>query len=146
MKKLIFAVSVLCLSLTANASYFQEHCSNAARTVAVSSGHSKNQVALTEQIDGDDGRSVKPVLLDFHDVAVDDVETRELEQESKKFCHKDRAEGYATWRTLAYKKAVIRKHDGSSFSKDIIGVSEDGKSITASLICEVQGNSETLCP
>ena len=147
MKKLIFTVSMLVLSLTANASYFQEQCSDAARTVSVSMGHSKNQVVLTERVDGEEGSGVKAVVFVNNEVIVNNVESRELERKSKKFCDKEQSGGgYGTMRRLDYQKAVIQKRDGSSFSKDIIGVSEDGKSVSASLLCEFNSNSRIACP
>ena len=130
-------------SSTAQASWFQEYCNTGEGTVKVSQGHNENQISVTTRTWNNgtlkDRRTVLP------NATLEVSSSKELENESKKYCSPDGSGGMITWTNVNYKKVQISNQDGALFSKNIVGVSEDRRFVKAFLICELNGNSESPC-
>ncbi|MGZ5278687.1 MAG: hypothetical protein ACXWC9_02020 [Pseudobdellovibrionaceae bacterium] len=148
MKIMSLASALLSLVVvqSAQASYFQINCSNADHTVATASGHSKNSVTLTEYSYGDNGPVYKSVELDAFNVNNEGLKTTQLHEERKGGCVPGQSTGFMSYKSVSYHQVRIQMTDGSLFSKNIIGVSQDLKSIEAFLICEQEVNNMIGCP
>lgn len=131
------------MGATAEASWFQEYCSNGEATVQVAQGHNVNETKVTKRVVKKDGTLASKTIV-VPEATVSEVESKDLENTSTTDCKADW--GFVSWRNIRYKKIKIEQADGSLFAKDIIGVSKDRRSVEASVICEENGNSETMCP
>jgi len=148
MKIMSIVPTLLCLAVaqSAQASYFQINCSNADRTVATASGHSKSSVTLTEYSYGDNGPVYKSVELDPHAVETEVLKNTQLHEERKGGCAPDQTTGFMSYNSVSYENVRFQMRDGSLFSKEILGVSQDLKSVEAFLICEQEVNNMIGCP
>lgn len=135
-------LGLILVSSNAQASWFQDYCSNAEGTVRIAQGHNENEIKVTASKILKDGTVQRqPVILE--DAFVTPIEVKELETESNQTCTSQW--GSSTWRNLRYQIIRIERPEGPVFSQDIIGVSADGRSIEAKVICEEKGNSEIFC-
>jgi len=133
------------LSLSANGSFFQVDCRNGSGTVVISSGHSRDEILLTKGsvING----RYKEERVSFDNLIYSEelgsknilLETSEL------ICHPGSNHGYSSWKEVWTKKVKITRKDGESLPSDILGLSKDQKKVEVILLCEENGNSETLC-
>jgi len=53
--------------------------------------------------------------------------------------------GYSSWKEVWTKKITIFDRNGKDLPSDILGLSEDGKKVEVIVLCEENGNAETLC-
>lgn len=141
MKNAILA-SLLILGLQANASWFQEHCSNGEGTVKMADGHDDFLTQVTEREWKDGGYETKLVT---EGLTVETVRETKIVEESSNSCDPKEGFGWASWHNVNHREIVIRKEDGSLFSRNTVGVSDDLKTVRAQVICELWGNSESAC-
>lgn len=146
MKTLILTLTTT-LALNANASWMQQHCSNGEATTRTSMGHNENFVQWTEQ-SYDAGGVLKTRVVVDEDGKIDQeiLAQTEIEKDYKRSCVPGKKEGWVMGREVSYVKVKLTNGDGSKFPKGAVGVSEDGLSLTANLICEQVVTSMVICP
>jgi hypothetical protein len=144
MKKLILSI-ILAASFSANASFFQENCSNAAATVKMNKGHVQNGVILTERAYGNMGTKNQEIEYKFNTVVVEQSEELEISNDSTTSCAPGSTGGMVSWNKITTKNIVIKKADGSLFPDTTAGINFDRSEVTATVICELNGNSRTSC-
>lgn len=134
------------LSLSAQASSFYYTCSDADQTVKIAEGHASPSVTVTEAtyING----TVKtPVKLQYGEYQIEYSDAKELHREQSNSCdNSDREAGVYRVLNVSYAKVKISKRDGSSFSENTMGVTLDGKSVEAFVICEKEITGMLPCP
>lgn len=145
MKMLLPLIAVLSLGSIAHASWFQENCSNADGSLRTAGGHNENFIEYTERSYGPDGVVEKRVRDEERELLYEVRAETKLDSESRQACVPGQEYGFASWREVNYRKIVLRREDGSAFPRTAVGVSADGLTLSADLICELHGNSETLC-
>lgn len=133
------------MGLNAQASWYEENCSNAEGTVKLAMGHNENFTAVTERV-YDQGYSTDTVIKDeAGDIEFEFSGEKQLERTSSDSCLPGTEYGFASWRKVTYRIVTLKKANGGLFSKSTVGVSEDLKTVKASLLCELNGNSESIC-
>ena len=142
MKKAIL-FTLAAIGFSANASYYQSFCSNGEGTVKIAEGHNTDFKRLTERKWNGDGTYTDTLVEGGmrHEFTDD----KEMHSETKTSCGDGDEYGLAFWVMTIARKVTIVREDGSLFSKDTIGVSEDLKSVHAYVICQEEGNSDYLC-
>lgn len=149
MKTLLPAVLSLFVSFglnsVAQASWFQEHCSNGEGTLKMGMGHNENYVRYTERTYASEGMKETIRRDDEGGLRYDIVKETPLDSSSHQACLPNEDFGYGTWRAVKYRQVVIRHEDGKPFSKDAVGVSKDLMTLTADVVCEHNGNSQIYC-
>ncbi|RYZ90036.1 MAG: hypothetical protein EOP04_05200 [Proteobacteria bacterium] len=130
MKKLI--LGLLFVSATAQASWYQELCSNASGSVKTASGHNGDWVQLA--FGNDDYGS--PILEFVDQASAEVLSEKEIDSSSYSQCE------YSSWSRVYHRKIKITRWDGSAFDKPYLGLSKDGLSVTTNVICEEEGSSE----
>ena len=143
--KTLILFSLLFSSLGAKASYFQNYCGNAEGTVRVADGHDENYFMLTERVWGDHGVSEKQIKYIDYELSEKSSKSIEIENSFENSCKDGDETGYGSWKVVTSKVVTVYKVDGSLFSEDIVGVSEDRKTVSAYVICEENGSSMVLC-
>lgn len=145
--KTVLMFALLVLGSNASASWFQENCSNAQGTVKTASGHNDNSITLTESTFTADGREIsKKIDVDLSSVV--QVASSEKELFSKVQSGKCQSGDSSTFygsQKVTYQRLVLRQVDDRLFSKNIVGVSKDRKTVTAHLICDRQVANEMPC-
>lgn len=144
MKALIIA-TVLVTTLSANASFFQNYCSNAQGTTTTADGHAEFYTKVTSRT-WDNGNQIDKVIeLDLDKVDLSTFDEVKISEQISKYCEPGSSSGYVSWEYVITKKVILTNRDGSLFSKDIVGVSDDQKTISTMVICTEEGNSRTDC-
>ncbi len=150
MKAPVIALSLtlLALSSSAQASWYQHFCSNAEGTTRSANGHNQNYLQLTKREWTDKGR-VETVITDTeHKLRVLPVgEAKVVVSEQKGSC--DRANGntgFWSSRSVTAGSYEISHADGVLFDENIVGVSKDRKTVKVELICERAMNGLMPCP
>ena len=125
------AFFMLLLSINVKASFVQEYCSNGEGTVMTASGHNNNFVQVTERFFNHGNPLETKIKLRRGNLAINKTNSTEIARiNTSKWC----------WQDISTKQISISKNDGTTFSKNIVGVSEDKKSVNAFIICE-----KTIC-
>ena len=126
--------------LTAHASYFQTTCSNATGAIKYSSGHDDNSfVVITEEGAG---------TWSSVNLIIERDEIMEVSEEKGMSCPPGGGKsGYAWGRITSLVDLKVSRRGGSAFPTDALipGLSEDGKTIEATLLCEDYHDGEVLC-
>lgn len=135
-------LSLLFVSSAAQASWYQEYCSTADGSTRIAHGHNENEITVTQYTYAKDGTSTKASLV-LADSQFDFSDTKILEETANTNCKT--AWGFSTWKNVRYHKVKITKADGTAFPAGIVGLTSDGLSIQASVLCEENGNSEAFC-
>lgn len=142
MKSLVF-IAVLVASQIASASWYQEYCANVDGSLQIAGGHTESylKVAYTKK-DGSEAYR----HLDYSEVNQEWTVLKEA-TESTNTCdeNSEPGAGYGMWTTISEVAVVLTKVDGSSFPASFKGVSEDGRSISTTVMCEANGNSMVAC-
>jgi hypothetical protein len=140
-------IALMSLTTAAQASYFQVNCSNADGSIMTGSGHSENFVQLTKYTHDDNGP--KKIIIRFEDGKVfhqDTIKSVSLIDESKQVCRKPGEGGFASRHSVSASIVTFVNADGSLFDEEIMGVSQDRKTVKAELLCETNMNAMILCP
>ena len=127
----------------ANASWFQNNCSNGAGTVKLADGHDDFYIRLTEQKWEND--QIKETILEDERFQAEYSNEVVVHESSESSCNQEQGWGFATWYNVKQMTVTITKSDGSLFTEHTLGVSQDRKSVKAFMICEEFGNSEAVC-
>lgn len=146
LSKPFLVIAVTLVSLGARASWFQEYCSNGEGTLRIAQGHNESFIEYTIREYGPEGVRESRVRDEQGDLRWDASAEQDLVRESHQGCVPGQSFGFGSWKTVTYQRKVIRRADGQKFPKDAVGVSEDGLTLTADMICQNDGNSEILCP
>jgi hypothetical protein len=145
MRKVMLATIVFA-GMSAQASWYQESCSNGEGTVKLAHGHNDNFISYTTRVyDGNGGVEENIVRDESGDLRFEIVEEKELAKESHQSCDGTNQIGFGTWKNVTYRRVKITKADGSAFNENTLELSQDKQSIVTSMICEENGNSEILC-
>lgn len=139
---LIVAVTAL-ISFEANASWFQHYCSSADATVRTAGGHNENFTRLTERTWGPNGPVDKIVEIEGLETTV--VNESEISDETRTTCKPGDPSGVVEWKTISFQKVQFKKADGSALPGNLVGRTQDGLAVEANVLCEVNGNSRTVC-
>lgn len=143
MRSLLIVAALAFISCDAHASWFQNYCSNPEGTVRTASGHGENFTRLTERTWGSNGPIDKVVEIDGLEMTV--VTESELSNETRTICKTGDKSGVIEWKTLTFQKVQFKKADGSQLPENLVGRTNDGLAVEASLLCETNGNSRTIC-
>jgi hypothetical protein len=145
MKTSLFAlVTLMSLTTAAQASWYQEFCSNAEGTIKTANGHNENYQRLTKRV-WENGRVTDTVVEAEHLVPKAEGQSWEILKQEKRHCGPGQKYGFYSSRHVYAKSEMLVNADGSPFEKNIVGVSADQKSVHAMLICEMNMNSEMPC-
>ena len=149
MKALIFSL-VLVVGSMAQASFYQESCSNPKGDITLANGHVGNYLKVTKvdyEDRGPDGRPTKEIIDIMRDknISYQSDEVSVVEDISSGGCEQP-GRGFYSSDLTTVKKLIITKVDGGDFDKDISGVSTDGKTIETFMICHMHRNSMAFCP
>ena len=156
-RKVLFTAFVLSsvICMTANASSIRKYCNNAKGTVGSFLEHDgvHEGVFVTEFQYVSDGDIKIRVELSHRDVNVTFSDEVELKNYHRSTCSGlDNSgdpgfeRGFVESKNISAKRITISKRDGSSFSNSTDGLSPDGKSVSAMVICERSISSEVSCP
>lgn len=143
MKKLTIIFTAL-MTISAQASFFQETCSSADGMLKLASGHVSNKVVITEREYNNGKLSENEIELLRHEIEVDTKNETLLKNTNSKNCSVGGG-GVVNWQSISAKEIVITNSDGTLFSRETVGVSQDLKSVSAFVICDNSGNSMNLC-
>jgi len=134
------------LSNAAQASWYQGFCSNAEGTIKTANGHSANFIQLTKRA-WIGGKMTETVIRDEErGIRVSEAKKTEILNKSEESCDSNGGSGIFENRTVYFSQAKLVNQDGSLFDKNIVGVSQDLKSVDAILLCETNINGLTMCP
>jgi hypothetical protein len=137
----------LVISTSAQASWYQTFCSNAEGTTRTANGHNQNFTQLTKREWTNRG-PVETIIRDEENkLRVEQVgEQKSIVNEQKQSCRKPGMGGVWNSHNVSAGKYKITNDDGSLFDKDIVGVSEDLKSVEVEFICQADMNGLIMCP
>lgn len=145
--KTLMMITALTLVTTsfAEASWYQDFCSDAEAVTRSASGHNENFVEITERVWGNDGAKDTKLRFENGELTVNELSEQQISHEEKRGCNEEQGHGWYAASTVAVKKVSIAKEDGSLFSENTIGVSEDRKSVNTVFVCKMAVSSEVLC-
>lgn len=145
--KTLLMITALTLVTTsfAEASWYQDFCSDAEATTRTANGHNENFVEVTERKWNNDGPQENRIRFEKGEVMVNELDVQQISKEEKKACGEGQEYGWYAASTVTVKKVSLTKEDGSLFSEDTIGVSEDRKSVSAVFVCKSDVTSEMPC-
>lgn len=145
MKTLFVTIAMVVTASNAQASFFQNECSNASGSIRMSDGHVKNEIVLkTVKYDKKHQRQEETIVLSRQDVDVTEVKKTNISQENKQHCEAGNGGGWASWRSIDVVEVKLARRDGTSLPEGSTDLQKDG-TIVATLICEDQGNSQIIC-
>ena len=141
MKTIITMIALIFSAASANASFFQTECSDAYQNVKYNFGQMNNKVILkSSDFEGE------PVETSYWLTEVD-VETKDkntLRSSESRQCSESGG-GVLYRSSTQVLDVVITKADGSEFPEKTKGLSEDNKSISATVLCEHSANYMASC-
>lgn len=144
---LALALTVLALSTSAHASWYQTWCSNAEGTTKTGNGHNYNFVSLTSRTWTGGGPIDSIIKDEKHELYAEQVgEPKTIVSEQKQNCRKPGEGGVWSSHVVTAGKYKIVHRDGKLFDKDIVGVSTDLKSVEVEMICQNDMNGLIMCP
>ncbi len=145
--KLLMTVLLALSSTQSFASWYQMSCSDAKSILFFENGHDANNVIVTSSSETPDGTTLeRKIKLNSDEVIVDYDSGIEISTKSSVECDPGATTGIATWQTISAKYLKIANVNGSHFSDDILGTSNDRSSIVSHVICEENGSGLTECP
>jgi len=145
MKKLIL-VAIVAASFSAQASFYQENCSNGAATIKLNNGHVQNGIILTERSYGNGGVNSQEIEYKRGSLQIDSLNELEISADTTTSCQPGSTGGMVSWTKVTTKDVVIKKADGSMFPDTTLGLNSNRMEVKATVICELNGNSRTSCP
>lgn len=143
--KLIIMITTMVLSVSVQASFLQESCSSADSSVIKNMGHVKSELSVKYYGHGTEGKRLE---LDRFATSVEYSNEVTIKEESYNSCDVDpnSGGGYASWDSYYVQDIVITNDDGSEFPENLYGLSQDKKSITATILCHKAINNVVMCP
>lgn len=144
---LVLALSLVTLSTSAHASWYQTWCSNAEGTTKTGNGHNHNFTQITKREWTNNG-PVETIIRDKKgELYAEQVgEPKTIVSEQKQNCRKPGEGGVWSSHVVTAGKYKIVHRDGKLFNKDIVGVSSDLKSVEVEMICQNDMNGLIMCP
>jgi len=139
--KTLILMAVLSLSTLAHASYFQTECSDARQNIKYNHGQMDNSLTVT--VNSIDGESV-PMTMDLSNLEIENKSETNIKYSNVTQCNENGG-GAAFISSTDVFEIVITSLDGSGFPAETRGLSEDGKSIEATIVCEHQANYLASC-
>ena len=142
-QKTILAAMTLTASLLANASFFQESCSNSEGTLLFVTGHLNNSVTVTEFVPGGNQK----IEFDLYDMEVEFTLEKEIEVKNYSSCIPGKpGPGYSKSTRVSTTLMTVSKKDGSLFpGQTAVQVSDDRRSVQDHVICRFNASSQVLC-
>jgi hypothetical protein len=143
-KLMILTAMILTSASTAQASWYQDYCSNAESTVRLAHGHNDFFVEVTER--NYDGKQVREQRIREgleYSILGDEIKVSESSQQH---CNPGEEMGWTSWQKVNAMKVRITRKDGELFSEKVVGVTSDRKAVEAFVICQNDGNSMMMCP
>lgn len=126
-----------------HASFNQTNCSNADASVVYSTGFVSNKLLVTFEIDnGTEMVKVKKELTDFN---IKELKNILLEKSSTSNCTEGSTSGLAQIRELYFKKVEFSKANGENLPSNILGLSENQKTLQVDYLCETNRGFRTTC-
>ena len=145
-RMLVTALLSLGISTIAQGSYYQVECSTADQTLSLSSGHSANQLKALIQAYYPVGDNKEEIIIhDLHELNTKKTSEITVEYTTSNSCDGTIPEGVASSTKYTFTKYEITRTDGLPFKTGIVGLSKDGLTITANMLCRAHFNSMVLC-
>jgi len=149
MKNLLLATALIIGTTTAHASFYQDYCSNAEGSTKTSEGHVSNNISVTERSYNQATGQIINNVVELGDqkakVTVEENMTISELDESEGCDTTNPSSGFYSVTTTSIERVTITKLDGSKFSKNTLGVSDNLMAVETTLICEKQISSEAYC-
>ena len=136
---------VLLFSLYAHSSFFQNYCSDAEGTTTTADGHNNNYVRVTERYYSQGTVMDTTVTLERQEITLESTDIKVIHEEEDFQCFEGENFGFGSTDEIVAKKIDIFMTDGSSFHPDTIGISEDGKKVSAFVICDQHFSGSIIC-
>lgn len=143
--KLLLSLSLFLSSLLAQASYYQNYCSNSSGSFQTANGHSENYIKVKDSYFSSGSEHSEFTSYKHNEIKMETIKSTLLEDISERRCSPGSSGGMASWKKVEAKKVIITKTDGTKFPQNTIGMSQDGLSITTTILCTNKGNSRTSC-
>jgi hypothetical protein len=144
--KTLLTIAVAIFSLNANASFIQVSCSNADATVQNHNGHVKTGVFVEKREYTENRINTELVKLEYKDINVEYTENIKIDSKTSGGCVEGQNSGYYSAEETYVEKIEVVKEDGSEFDDGFANLSQDKKTISATLICKRSMNSMIFCP
>jgi len=140
--KLIAIIATMVLSVSVQASFLQESCSSADNSVILNMGYVKSELSVKYY--GSEGKRLE---LDRFATNVEYSNVETVKETSYNSCDENpnSGGGYASWDSYYVQDIVITNDDGSEFPENIYGLSQDKKSISATILCHKAVNNIVMC-
>lgn len=136
----------LSISLTANASYMYETCTNADATIETKSGHVIPAVTVYMQLATTDHQGAKePIELERNLIDIVELDEKKISSKTTRGCAPGENVGYMSSTSIYSKKIIISNKDGSSFPYGLFKLSSDRLTVSDYVICESHISSQILC-
>ncbi len=147
MKTLLLTTLIaLSTSLTANASYMYETCTNADATIETKSGHVIPSVIVYMQLATTDYQGTKePIKLERDSIDIVELDEKKISSKTTRGCAPGESFGYMSSTSIYSKKVTISNKDGSNFPYGVFNLSTDRLTISDYVICESHISSRIFC-
>ena len=143
--KILLTALFLLSTVVAQASYFQTYCSNGEGTVKTAMGHDPSFIKFTEKSYNDQGETIVIREYSRQDLNLNTENIIKIDNTYTTTCAPGSTSGYGEWTKVDSRKMTFTMVDGSAFPKNTMGLSKDGLSVVATVICEEYGNSRASC-